>query len=190
MDGAGYIQTTYHELRKFKLGPVSKLDVDLGAEQEHLQAPPSFTVNGNAFTETDATVLEVWKNLRSEIREFMTTILDAIDILCDSVSAMKVDTVCKKHRAAYKSGWKEPYFTAAKVSDLKSRWPITNQEEFIYCRKTIEGEDPAEYAARYNRMVHEGFKQFLESDNPLVTAEMRAAAKFSYERTKAPDEDE
>ena len=47
MDGAGYIQTTYHELRKFKLGPVSKLDVDPGAEQEHLQAPPLFAVNGN-----------------------------------------------------------------------------------------------------------------------------------------------
>ena len=62
----------------------------------------------------------------------MKTILDAIDILCDSVSAMHVDTVCKKHRAAYKSGWKEPNFTAAKVSDLKSRRPITNQEEFIY----------------------------------------------------------
>ena len=190
VDGAGYIQTTYHELRKFKLGPVSKLDTDLGAEQEHLQAPPSFAVNGNALTETDATVLEVWKNLRSEIREFMTTILDAIDILCDSVSAMKVDTVCKKCRAAYKSGWKEPNFTAAKVSDLKSRRPITNQEEFIYCRKTIEGEDPAEYAARYNRMMHEGFKQFLESDSPLVTAEMREAVKFSYEHTKPPDEDE
>ena len=98
VDGAGYIQTTYHELRKFKLGPVSKLEVDPGAEQEHLQAPPSFTVNGNALTETDATVLEVWKNLQSEIREFMTTILDAIDILCNSVSAMHVDTVCKKHR--------------------------------------------------------------------------------------------
>ena len=40
VDGAGYIKTTYHELRKFKLGPVSKLDVDPGAEQEHLQAPP------------------------------------------------------------------------------------------------------------------------------------------------------
>ena len=68
--------------------------------------------------------------------------------------------------------------------------PITNQEEFIYCRKTIEGEYPAEYAARYNSMVHKGFKQFLESDSPLVTAEMREAAKFSYEHTKPPDEDE
>ena len=77
-----------------------------------------------------------------------------------------------------------------KSSDLKSRQPITNQEEFIYCRKTIEGEDPAEYAARYNCMVHEGFKQFLESDSPLVTPEMREAAKFSYEHTKPPDEDE
>ena len=40
---------------------MSKLDVDPGADQEHLQAPPSFTGNGNAFTETDATVLKVWK---------------------------------------------------------------------------------------------------------------------------------
>ena len=146
-------------------------------------------MNGNAFTETDATVLKVRKNLQSEIREFMTIILDAIDILCDSVSAMHADTVCKKHRAAYESGWKEPNFTATKVSDLKSRQPITNQE-FIYCRKTIEGEDPAEYAARYNRMVYEGFKQLMESDSPLVTPEIREAVKFSYQCTKPPDEDE
>ena len=172
MDGAGYIQTTCHELKKFKLGPVSKLDVDPGAKQEHLQPPPSFAVNGNAFTETDATVLKLWKNLWSEIREFMTIILDAIDILCDAVSAMHVDTVCRKCRGAYESGWKEPNFTATKVSDLKSRQPTNNQEEFVYCRKTIEGEDPAEYAARYNCMVHKGFKQLMDSDSPLVTPEI------------------
>ena len=120
----------------------------------------------------------------------MTIILYAIDILCDAVSAMDVDTVGKKHRAAYKSGWKEPNFTATKVSDLRSRRPINNQEEFIYCRKTIEGEDPAEYAARYNHMVHEGFKQLMDSDSPLVTPEICEAAKFSYEHTKLPDEDE
>ena len=39
-------------------------------------------------------------------------------------------------------------------------------------------------------MVHEGFKQFLESDGPLVTPEMHEAVKFSYEHTKPPDEDE
>ena len=59
MDAAGYIQTTYHELKKFKLGPESKIDVDPGAKQEHLKEPPSLTVNGNAFTETGATILEV-----------------------------------------------------------------------------------------------------------------------------------
>ena len=120
----------------------------------------------------------------------MTIILDAIDILCDAVSAMHVDTVGKKCRTAYESGWKEPNFTATKVSDLKSRWPINNLEEFIYCRKTIEGEDPTEYAVRYNHMVHEGFKQLMNSDSPFVTPEIREAAKFSYEHTKPPDEDE
>ena len=189
VDGAGYIQTTYHELKKFKLGPVSKIDVDPGANQEHLKVPPSFAVNGNAFTETDTIVLEVWKKLWSEVREFMTIILYAIDILCNAVSAMKVDTVGQKCRAAYDSGWKEPNFTVTNISDLRSRWPINNQE-FIYCRKTIEGENPTEYAARYNCLVHEGFKQLMDSDSPLVTPEICEAVKFSYERTKPPEEDE
>ena len=103
---------------------------------------------------------------------------------------MDVDTVAKKCRATYKSGWKEPNFTATKVSDLRSRRPINNQEEFIYCRKTIEGEDPAEYAGMYNHMVHKGFKKLMDSDSPLVTPEIHEAVKFSYERTKLPDEDE
>ena len=62
VDGAGYIQMTYHELKKFKLGPVSKKDVDLGANQEDLNAPPSFAVNGHAFKETDTTLLKCGKH--------------------------------------------------------------------------------------------------------------------------------
>ena len=149
-------------------------------------------ISANFFAEDwgERNFVALQKDLQSEIREFMTIILDVIDILCDAVSAMDVDTVGKKHRAAYESGWKEPNFTATKVSDLRSRRPINNQEEFIYCRKTIEGEDPAEYAARYNRMVQKGFKQLMDSDSPLVTPEIHEAAKFSYECTKLPDEDE
>ena len=120
----------------------------------------------------------------------MGIILYVIDILCDAVSAMNIHTVCQKHSVAYDSGWKEPNFTATNISDLRSRRPITNQEEFIYCRKTIEGEDPAEYAARYNRRMHEGFKQLMDLDIPLVTSEICEAAKYSYECTKPPEEDE
>ena len=107
VDGAGYIQMTYHELKKFKLGPVSKKDVDPGANQEHLKAPPSFAVNGYPFKETDTTVLEVWKKLWSEVREFMRIILYAVDILYNAVSAMDIHTVGQKWRAAYDSGWRE-----------------------------------------------------------------------------------
>ena len=59
VDGAGYIQTTYHELKKFKLGPVSKIDVDLGANEKHLKKPPTFAVDGSLFKDTDSTVLKV-----------------------------------------------------------------------------------------------------------------------------------
>ena len=67
MDGAAYIQTCYHELRKFKLGPITKLDKDDNEDAEHLQLPLTFAINGNAnYVETDANILKVWGNLWSE----------------------------------------------------------------------------------------------------------------------------
>ena len=67
MDVAAYIQTCYHELRKFKLGPITKLDKDNDKDAEHLQLPPIFAINGNAnYVETDANIVKVWGNLQSE----------------------------------------------------------------------------------------------------------------------------
>ena len=61
VDGAAYIQTCYHELRKFKIGPITKLDEDEDKNAEHLKLPPTFAINGNAnFEETDGKVLKVW----------------------------------------------------------------------------------------------------------------------------------
>ena len=55
-----YIQTCYHELKKFKLGPISKLDIDVDKDAEHLQVPPWFAINGDAiFVEHDKNVLKV-----------------------------------------------------------------------------------------------------------------------------------
>ena len=34
---ANYVQTSYHELRKFKLGPISQINVDLDKDAEHLK---------------------------------------------------------------------------------------------------------------------------------------------------------
>ena len=53
VDGAGYIQMTYHELKKFKLGPVSNIEIDLGENEKHLKKPPTFAVDGCPFEETD-----------------------------------------------------------------------------------------------------------------------------------------
>ena len=36
VDGAAYIETCYHELRKFKIGPITKIDKDKDKNEEHL----------------------------------------------------------------------------------------------------------------------------------------------------------
>ena len=83
MDGAAYIQTCYHELKKFKLGLISKLDIDVDKDAEHLQVPPWFAINGDAiFVEHDKNVLKVWGNLQSEVREFIGILMHAVDIIC------------------------------------------------------------------------------------------------------------
>ena len=67
VDGAAYIQTCYHDLRKFKLGPITKLDKDEDKNAEHLKLPLTFAMNGNAnFEETDENVLKIWGKLRLE----------------------------------------------------------------------------------------------------------------------------
>ena len=82
VDGAAYIQTCYHELRKFKIGPITKLDEDKDEDAEHLKLPPTLTMHGNAnFEETDENVLKVWGKLRSEIRGFIGVMFTAVDII-------------------------------------------------------------------------------------------------------------
>ena len=46
VDGAAYIQTYYHELRKFRIGPITKLDEDEDKDAEHLKLPPTFAMHG------------------------------------------------------------------------------------------------------------------------------------------------
>ena len=59
-------------------------------------------------------------------------------------------------------------FTASSdIAELKSRWPIDNQEQYICCRKMMEGEDTDDHHARANKQLNEGFKEILESDVPM-----------------------
>ncbi|MCG8621179.1 MAG: hypothetical protein MJE68_04120 [Proteobacteria bacterium] len=100
VDGAAYVQTCYYELRKFKLGPISKLENDLEKDTEDLKLPPGFTVNGQEFAETDKKIQETWNGLRSEIRIFMGIIWYVVD-----------KEIARNHEAAYISGWVEPNFS-------------------------------------------------------------------------------
>ena len=106
VDGAVYIQTCYHELRKFKLGPITKLDKDNDKNAEHLQLPPTFVINGNAnYVKTDANVLKVWGNLWSEIGGFIGVLFRALDIICEALCDMGINTIAENRNTAYTSGW-------------------------------------------------------------------------------------
>ena len=101
----------------------------------------------------------------------------AVDIICEAVTDMDINTIAENCNVAYTSGLGEPNFTAADISDLKSRRPIENQEEYIYSRKMMEGEDTADHHARVNQQLYEGFKEILDS-NVQMSAEMHAAVEF------------
>ena len=187
VDGAAYIQTCYHELRKFKIGPITKIDEDEDKNAEHWKLPLTFTINGNAdFVETDENVLKVWGKLWSEIRGFIGVMLRAVDIMCEALSDMDINAISQNHHAAYNSGWGEPKFTAGDISELKSRRHVENQEESIYCRKMMEDEDTADHQARANQQLYEGFKEIWDSGVPM-SAELRAAIEFGMNCHKSPD---
>ena len=63
---------------------------------------------------------------------------------------------------------------------------MDNQEQYIYCRKMMEGEDTADYHARASQQLYEGFKEILESDVPM-SDEMHAAVEFGMNHHKPPN---
>ena len=82
----------------------------------------------------------------------------AVDIMCEAISEMDINAISENRHAAYNSGWGELKFTAGDISELKSRRRIENQEEYIYCRKMMEGEDTADHQARANQQLYKGFR--------------------------------
>ena len=186
MEGAAYVQTCYYELRKFKLGPISNIQKDLKKDAEHLKLPPSFGINRNEFVESDKKIKEVWDNLRSEVRELIGILMYAVDIMVDAVSNMDINKIGHNCKVAYTSGWVEPNFTAADNSHLKSKCPIHNQEDYIYCRKTMEGEDTADHDAMVNQQLYEGLKNVLDS-NVQMSDKLRAVVESGLNCHKPPD---
>ena len=187
VNGALYIQTCYHELRKFKLGPITKFDKDEDKNAEHLKLPLTFSMNGNAnFEETDENVLKIWGKLQSEMRGFIGVMFTVVDIICEALSEMDINAISQNCNAAYNSGLVEPNFTTGDISELKSRQHIDNQEQYIYCRKTMAGEDTADDEERANQQLYEGFKEIWESGVEMFE-EMHAAVEFGMNKHKPPN---
>ena len=112
--------------------------------------------------------------------------MHAVDIICEAVCDMDIENIAKNQNTAYTYGWVEPNFTAADISELKSRRPIENQEEYIYGHKTREGEDTAAHEERVNKQLYEGFKEILESDVQM-SEQMRAAVEYGLNHHKPPN---
>ena len=113
----------------------------------------------------------------------MSTILYAVDVIAKAVSDMEIEKVSQMRQATYKSGWGEPNFHSGDSADSKNNRKIKNQEDYIYCRKTMEGEDSGE---RANEQLYQGFKDILESDVQM-SAKMHAAVEYSVNRHKPPN---
>ena len=160
------------------------MDKDAG----YLPIPPRFSITGvgQEFIETNTDILHTWTNLRSEVRQFMSTILYAVDVIAEGVSDMNIEEVAKKRQTAYKSGWGEPNFHSGDSADSKNNQKIRNQEEYIYSRETMEGEDSNEHYEKANEELYQGFKQILESDVQMST-EMCAAVQYSVNHHKPPN---
>ena len=142
------VKTEYDESWKFSLGPVYDISKDPGTNLEEWKTPPSFdTVADAACTvcsEECGVIVDAWQKLRSELRQFLSALIYSIDVLTLQIALMQVEEVAQKRIAAYKSGgWEEPRFNTSENPLYRSNREIENQEDFIYSRRRMEGDDDA-----------------------------------------------
>ena len=142
------VKTEYDESSKFSLGPVYDISTDPGTNVEPWNTPPTFDIVSEpactVSSEECSVIVDGWKNLRSELRQFLSALIYSIDVLTLQITLMQVEEVAQKRVAAYKSGgWEEPRFNASENLLYKSNREIENQEDFIYSEGRMEGDDDA-----------------------------------------------
>ena len=97
MSGPEIVQTKYDESNKFDLGPITDITEDPGSELLEWQKPPTFDAGSDALCrvveEEDTKVFECLRNLQSEVRKFLATLLYAIDNLSAEITDVDVETV-------------------------------------------------------------------------------------------------
>ena len=165
----------------FDLGPITDIGTDTGSDLEELDKPPTFNAGSDAMCrvviEEDKDVLECWGNLQSEIRKFIAALLYSLDLLSLEITEMDIEAVRAEWEQAYQDGWVKPSFSATANADLKTKRAIPNQEDFIYCKRTM---DPA--AAQQDAIIAAGLLEDLRSaiqNNPNMSQELRNALEQS-----------
>ena len=172
--GSKTVQTKYDESNKFDLEPITDIGTDTGSDLEELEKPPTFDAGTDAMCrvviEEDKDVLEYWGNLRSEIRKFIAALLYSLDLLSLEIIDMDIEAVRAEQEQAYQEGWVKLSFSATANADLKTKRAIPNQEDFIYCKRTM---DPV--AAQQDAIIAAGLSDDFRSaiqNNPNMSQEL------------------
>ena len=115
--------------------------------------------------------------MQSEIRKFVVALLYSLDVLSLEITDMDIEAVRAEQEQAYENGWPEPSFFAMANADLKTKHAIQNQEDFIYCKRTM---DPV--AAQQDAIIAAGLSDSFRSaiqNNPNLTQDIRNAFEES-----------
>ena len=80
---------------------------------------------------------------------------------------MIINKVGAEHVIAFHRGFKEPRFLESDVPDFKTCRPIKEQEKFVYCCRTMEGEHFAKNNAAVHEFMYKMYKRISDS-NPQI----------------------
>ena len=168
---ASRITTNVHHSRPYKLKPVrGNLD---NADLRRKVDPPTIAVRGKAgtklVTETGRRALEAWGKLRADIKEFICSTMETIDVLVRLLVKIDLEEVRDNRQQAYDRGDIEPYFLSTTRGELKSKREIPNQAAFKYSKANMEGGDTMTDAEKHRALKEECIK-LLDSSAEITPA--------------------
>ena len=77
--------------------------------------------------------------MRSELWQFLASLINSLDVLTLQISQMRVHANTAKQTEAYEEeGWDEPRFFALGNPVYRANRDILNQDDFIYSKSTME----------------------------------------------------
>ena len=89
--------------------------------------------------EEDSDILKAWQAMRSELWQFLASLINSLDVLTLQISQMRVHEIAAKQAKAYEEeGWDEPRFCASGNPVYWANCDILNQDDFIYSKSTMQ----------------------------------------------------